>query len=180
LPAEEEVVVEQSYGWAVFFIILALGAFTAGVLIWRRHITRSPVTTPLPVRLKVGLEERSINVPGWLLRWADYATQSPVRRAFGIVFRSLRSLSGELRPSDTPAETAAALRVLLPEAVPSIDALLNEYQVWLYSPEPGQIEVARTASRQIRKHARVAKFRKFLQGIRVKFSRSSPEEKHVD
>jgi len=180
LPAEEEVVVQRSYGWAVFFIVLALGTFTAGILIWRRHITRSPVTTPLPVRLKVGLEERAINVPGWLLRWADYATQSQIQRAFGVVFRSLRSLSGELHPSDTPAEAAAALRALLPEAVPAIDALLNEYQVWLYSPEPGQVEIARAASGLIRKHARAAKLRKFLREIRVKFSRSSPEEKHVD
>jgi len=174
------VVVQRSYGWAVFFIVLALGTFTAGILIWRRHITRSPVTTPLPVRLKVGLEERAINVPGWLLRWADYATQSQIQRAFGVVFRSLRSLSGELHPSDTPAEAAAALRALLPEAVPAIDALLNEYQVWLYSPEPGQVEIARAASGLIRKHARAAKLRKFLREIRVKFSRSSPEEKHVD
>ncbi|NCP16552.1 hypothetical protein GW866_05845, partial [bacterium] len=110
------------------------------------------------------LERLSLTPPRWLERWAYLAALTPMDRAFAAVYRSLRRLGGPSSPSRTPAEAAAALAGLLPEAKAAIQTLLNECERSLYSLKPGYIYLARRAAATIRKEANRAALRNILKG----------------
>ncbi|PIZ25799.1 MAG: hypothetical protein COY47_04020, partial [Chloroflexi bacterium CG_4_10_14_0_8_um_filter_57_5] len=69
-------------------------------------------------------------------------------------------------PSRTPAEAAAALAGLLPEAAAAIQILLSEYERSLYSLRAGHIHPARRAAATIRKEASRAALRNLLASVK--------------
>jgi len=148
--------------WQAALLGLALAAVVLlGVQAWKRYARRVHIV-PLPIRLKVTLERLSLTPPRWLERWAYLAALTPMERAFAAVYRSLRRLGGPSSPSRTPAEAAAALTELLPEAAAAIQTLLNECERSLYSLKPGRIYPARRAAATIRKEANRAALRRWL------------------
>ena len=133
------------------------------ILNWKRYSHRLHIV-PLPIYLKTAMERFALMPPRWLERWAYLAALTPMDRAFAAVYRSLRRLGGPSSPSRTPAEAAAALAGLLPEAKAAIQTLLNECERSLYSLKPGYIYLARRAAATIRKEANRAALRNILKG----------------
>ena len=92
-----------------------------------------------------------------------------------MVYQSLRRLGGLSSPSRTPAEAAAALAGLLPEAAAAIQILLGEYEHSLYSLRPGHIFPARRAAATIRKEANRAALLNFLASLKRAFAFTQKE-----
>jgi len=152
--------------WHAGLLGLALAAVVLlGILAWR-YRRRRVVPIPAPIRLKATLERLSLTPPRWLERWAYLAALTPMERVFGAVYRSLRRLGGPSSPSRTPAEAAAALAGLLPEAAAAIQILLSEYERSLYSLRAGHIHPARRAAATIRKEASRAALRNLLASVK--------------
>jgi transglutaminase-like putative cysteine protease len=152
--------------WHAGLLGLALAAVVLlGILAWR-YRRRRVVPIPAPIRLKATLERLSLTPPRWLERWAYLAALTPIERTFGVVYQSLRRLGGFSSPSQTPAEAAAALAGLLPEAAAAIRTLLNEYECTLYSLRPGHLLPARRAAATIRKEAKRAVMRNRLASLK--------------
>jgi transglutaminase-like putative cysteine protease len=146
-------------GLAVAVVLLLV------ILAWKRYSRRVHIV-PLPIRLKATLERLALTPPRWLERWAYLAALTPIERTFGVVYRSLRRLGGFSSPSRTPAEAAAALAGLLPEAAASSQTLLREYEHSLYSLRPGNLYPARRAAATIRKEANRAVLRNLLASVK--------------
>jgi transglutaminase-like putative cysteine protease len=128
------------------------------ILAWRRYGQRLHLA-PLPVYLKTGMERLSLAPPRWLERWAYLAARTPMERAFAAVYQGLRWLGAPASPSRTPAEAAAALSGLAPEAESAIQTLLREYEYSLYSLKAGHLHPARRAAATIRRAAGLAALR---------------------
>ncbi|HUJ74556.1 MAG TPA: hypothetical protein VL359_06840, partial [bacterium] len=109
--------------------------------------------TSLPVLLLTGWKEIGLTPPHWLERWARNASLTPMERAFGTVYRSLRSLGGRTTPAQTAAEAAAQLTDRLPSAARDIQALLVEYQRAQYGGTYGNLWVARRATESLHRQA---------------------------
>ncbi|MCP4141442.1 MAG: hypothetical protein GY755_14355, partial [Chloroflexi bacterium] len=70
--------------------------------------------------------------------------------AFYGINRSLRWLGEEIPTHYTPQERAKALMDILPEKEEEIAVLLAEHQKALYTPDDGNLDVAKNASFAIR------------------------------
>ncbi|MFZ5923410.1 MAG: transglutaminase-like domain-containing protein [Chloroflexota bacterium] len=154
------------FDWQPLFRTLGwMLAIAAVIWFWYLDQQRHLVDR-IPSLLKANLERRNIATPRWLDRWAFYVTLNPVARAYRIIPWSLRWLGGPVDPAHTPAEQARQLGESLPSAALSIRNLLHEYQKSVYSPEPGDIFIARRANRLILQAATQAWGRTLLQSIR--------------
>lgn len=142
---------------------LALGlAILAGGVVLARRIRRQRGSPPVPVQLEAGLRRLGLQPPSLLRRWARLASLSPLARSYLELNRALARLGRRPAATDTPAERAAALVDLLPEAAIPIQTLLLEYQAAIYSQSPGDAEVARLAGNQIRRLSFLALFQRLL------------------
>jgi hypothetical protein len=136
----------------VLFGLLIIGL--SGFLFWRGQQRQRTIPTPLPVRMKLILEQNSIKVPDWLQSWVLLVTEDPIEKYFRVVHKSLRRLGKATRPSDTPMEACLALQECLPDASVEIDHLRDEYQKYLFSQQPENTGLARQASLLIRQKTR--------------------------
>jgi transglutaminase-like putative cysteine protease len=144
-------------GW----LFLATTALATATLFIRR-IRRERGSPPLPIQLEEGLRQIGFEPPAFLLHWARFARLSPITRAYFEINRALTRLGRPAQPTETPAERARSLSGLLPSIIPSIQALIKEYQLITYSREPGNEPAAQEASRQIRKNSYLALIQRFL------------------
>jgi transglutaminase-like putative cysteine protease len=135
---------ETGIAWILSLVLsLVLIAFSLAT----RH---QPGMPSLPILLQGGLCRLGFRPPIALRRWASYATQSPLVRAYLELNRALIRLGVPPSPADTPAERVVALTRLLPAAADSARRLLSEYHATVYSAHPGDLYVAQQAARTIR------------------------------
>ncbi|HEX9028334.1 MAG TPA: DUF4129 domain-containing protein, partial [Anaerolineales bacterium] len=73
-----------------------------------------------------------------------------LERAYGAINQGLSLAGRPARPSDTPAERAQSLSVLIPAAAEPVRYVVEEYQHARYSLEEREAGEAEGASRQIR------------------------------
>ncbi len=154
------------FDWQPFLRTLGWMLAIAAVIGFRYLDQQRHFVDRIPGLLKANLERRSIATPRWLDRWAFYVSLNPVARAYRIIPWSLRWLGQPPDPAHTPAEQARLLGESLPAAALSIRNLLHEYQKSVYSPEPGDIFIARRANRLILHAAAQAWGRTLIQSIR--------------
>lgn len=94
-------------------------------------------------------ESRGVQTPVWMRNTAMYILLGPIERSYNVINVCLRWLGKTPALHYTPADRAAALTELVPEAADEIQALKKEYQGSLYSPRAGNIAIAQRASRTI-------------------------------
>jgi len=111
---------------------------------------------PLPVVLTNGMRRAALTPPAWLERWAWRAGLSPIERAFGVVYHSLRWLGQPVSRAETPRQAAQALARRLPSAAAEIQVLLDQFQANTYSNKSGDLPKARQAAESIRRRSQRA------------------------
>ncbi len=139
-------------GWSLAAILLI-----AGIVMLNRRI---PLVRTAAAYVVNSSERHGIQMPRWLRRSALYILLDPVERSFNAINVSLRWLGKSPALHYTPADRAAALMKLLPEASQEIAVLQREHQASLYSPRAGDGSMARQASRSL-----------LLKALRAKFTR---------
>ena len=128
-------------------IVLLTGAAFLGI--W--YLNRKQVLVTRGTRLFIRLYERNdLAPPRWLLRLKQWSETNPIERAFYGVNTSLRWLGEEIPTHFTPQERAKALMDVLPEKEDEIITLLAEHQKALFTPDKGDLKIARDASFEIR------------------------------
>jgi hypothetical protein len=157
----------------VLFGLLIIGL--SGFLFWRGQQRQRTIPTPLPVRMKLILEQNSIKVPGWLQNWVMLVTEDPIEKYFRVVYKSLQRLGKAALQADTPMEACMALQEILPDATAEIDCLCDEYQKYLFSQQPEDAGLARQASLVIRQQTR----RAMLYNWRKRFYKKDLEDRDV-
>ena len=132
---------------------------------------------PMPARLEGGLRSIGLQPPEFLRQWALYARLNTVGRSYIEINRALRRLGALPTPDATPAERATLLTRLIPNTAAPVDSLLSEYQRGMYSPHQANPDMARTASREIRKLSYMALFARWMdrlgRPVRRRFPKTS-------
>ncbi len=144
----------------VLFGVLIIGL--SGFLFWRGQQRQNSIPTPLPVRIKLILEQNSLTVPDWLQKWVILVSEDPIQKYFKIVHRSLKRFGKSASQADTPMEACMALMECLPEVTSEIIILRDEYQKYLFSQQPENAGLARNASLVIRKQTNRTLFHNWL------------------
>jgi transglutaminase-like putative cysteine protease len=118
----------------------------------------------VPVYLKAAYERNGGHPPSWLTNWARWAMLTPIERSFETINHSLRLLGNSPAYYATPAERAKSLAGKLPVAAEAIQTLLEQHQASLFTPNPGQANLARRASLTIWSLTIKSIIQKFLYG----------------
>ena len=100
----------------------------------------------VPIYMIAAYDRNGGRPPTWLANWAQWAMLTPIQRSFETINYSLRLLGAAPAFSDTPAERAHSLIRRLPIAADPIQTLLEQHQSSLFTPNPGQTNLARRAS----------------------------------
>ncbi len=143
------------YGLIAGVVVLLLGLVT-------RRVRQQRGSPPIPVQIESGLKRIGIDPPLIIRRWTFLATMSPLAKAYREMNRALSRLGSPAKPAETPAERAANLRRIMPEAGDSIASLLGEYQAATYSLFSGNSRVAQLAGKDIRNTSYLAKIKGFF------------------
>jgi transglutaminase-like putative cysteine protease len=195
-PQETPVPAGEGAGQGVFsqnsllrltlFFLLSLVLVGGGLLaytfgVFDRIIARMRITfkKPLPVVLKNGLENLALTTPPGLARWAYLSELTPAERAFAVVYQSLHRLGQKSIPAQTPAEAAAELDRLIPQASREIHLLLELVERSLYSMRPTELSTVHEATRSIRRAARRAAIRVRWEAFRGIFKRFSRPKRNI-
>jgi transglutaminase-like putative cysteine protease len=150
---------EQSRFQRVIIILLVALASTTGIVMLvlaglgkkKRQQIYATFQTPPPILLAAAFEKLSLPIPAWLRRWVRWSKLGSVERSFQTVHRSLYWLGVQSNPARTPAESAARLTSLLPDAAGDIQTLLHEYQLTLFGPHSGNATIAREAAKSLKR-----------------------------
>lgn len=143
------------YGLFIGLGLIILALFT-------RRVRQQRGSPPIPVQIESGLKRFGINPPQLIRRWTFLATMSPLAKAYRELNNALSRLGSPAKPAETPAERAANLSRILPEADESIGALLGEYQAATYSLFSGNSQVAQQAGKDIRNNSYLAVIKRFF------------------
>ncbi len=130
--------------WLMWLGILALAA--AGFHFLNQ---RFALTTRAAQYVLAASDKRGEGRATWIRSAALYALASPFERAFHPVNQTLRRLGHVPAAHLTPAERAASLSALLPQAAAEIETLLKEYEGAQYTSRGGDLNQARRASRRV-------------------------------
>lgn len=122
----------------VFFILL-------GLTLKRRF---APNVTAA-ILLKCAIEKSGWTPPVWFSRWLTLINRPPIERYFHSVNISLRWMKRPQPAHVTAFERAQILKRLLPEAVNSIEAILQEHQMQMFTPQEGSPGRARRSALNI-------------------------------
>jgi hypothetical protein len=128
----------------------------------------------VPVVLSRAFESSGVATPAWIVNWSSWNRLNPVEQAFASINWSLRWLGRPARVDATPAERAASLRQVLPQALEHIDIVASELETGLFTPQPADAARARKAGFFLLLHAlRAALFNRMstLGGGRDAYSR---------
>lgn len=134
----------------VFFILLALS-------IRNRYAPRFTATN----LLRRAIERSGLTPPRWLSRWLVFINRTAIERHFHSINISLRWMKYPQPAHVTAYERAQLLKRLLPDASDSIETLLHELQLQMFTPHNGDEARARQAAqallyRTIRKRLKIA------------------------
>lgn len=145
---------------SVIYAIIAVILLTVFWLMNRRYA----FVDQIPVRLQTAYERNGGRSPAWLANWARWATLTPIERSFETVNRSLRLLGENPASYATPVERAESLVKKLPVATSDVETLLEQHQASLFTPDPGNVGLARRASLNIWLHTLRGIIQKFFYG----------------
>jgi len=149
-------------------IILMISLFSclSGVVILLliKNKNRIEQMPPTPVLLERGIRKIGINPPSFIIRWSQQSMLSKIERAYQELNHALIRLKIPIKVSDTPAERAKSLSNSLPEAKNSVEQLINEYELAVYSLYPANPQAAKKASEIIRELSYRKLFQKFILG----------------
>jgi hypothetical protein len=152
--------VQTFTGRAVLFTAGVVGILLLGFLFYRTR-----VLAYMPAYLTKAFERSGFATPEWIEYWSRWNQLEPIEQSFASVNWSLHWL-GKLPTMDaTPAERAAALKKLLPEAAEHVDVLKSELESGLFSTRPADLPRARRAAYTIMVSAIRARIRNFLAAI---------------
>jgi transglutaminase-like putative cysteine protease len=139
---------------AILLWIIILAAAVVLFLALRRSRRRRPrLAQQASVALRNFLSARNLPVPVWLNNWVRWLEMSPIEQSFHAVNQGLTWLGRPQPVHATPADRAAALGAILPEAGQEIQVLLAEQHAALFSPWPGDVPRAVQAGRRVRYQA---------------------------
>jgi hypothetical protein len=111
------------------------------------------------------LKRIGLQPPPILRRWARFSVLTPLERAYLELNRALARLGSPASPADTPAERAAGLRAILPDAETPIQRVVGTYQTVTYGRSTVSWELAQTAAMLIRKLSLLAMIRQWISGF---------------
>ncbi len=136
-PAAAAAARAQAWRQGITLGLFALAAGAAVGFYLLQLSRRQPLLVRIPLAIRSVCERNNITPPGWVNTWLNWTAMTPIERAFQSINRALRWLGNPPPPAATPAERAAALLNLLPEAAPEIRALAAEHETSLFTPNPG-------------------------------------------
>jgi transglutaminase-like putative cysteine protease len=153
---------EQQSATKNALIYLALVVFLVGVF-WLLN-RQYAIIDRIPARLQIAYERNGGRSPAWLADWAHWITLTPIERSFDTVNRSLRLLGKPPTFYATPTERAKSLETELPVVTDAVESLLKQHLASLFTPEPGNVKMARRASFTIWLYTMQSIVKKFLYG----------------
>jgi hypothetical protein len=139
----------------IFVIVISITLLARRVRIRRG-------SSPIPVQLESSLQRVGIKSPKILIRWARFASLSPLSRAYLELNRALSRLGSPPQISHTPAERANALVHLLPVTEKPVNSVLIPYQSSIYGNQTTSTEAAEQAGKEIRKLSYLARLQRFV------------------
>jgi transglutaminase-like putative cysteine protease len=160
--------------WSIIgFISLAL------VTLLIRRVRTMRGSPPIPVQIETSLQQIGLDSPKFVKRWSNFATLSPITKAYLELNRALMRLGSPPQATNTPSERADELTQLLPVAVDPIRTLITEYQTSTYSPKDGNIEMAQRAGKDIRNKSYLALIQRLVNNLieLVPFSKNGYQAK---
>jgi transglutaminase-like putative cysteine protease len=116
--------------WVIIVLVIAVTVWQAA-----RMERQSQLRKRLPRALRSFYTERSLKAPVWLERWARWSETTSTEHAFHAVNQSLAWVGCPQPIHATPAERAALLCELVPQAAPQIKSLTSQLEATLYSPQ---------------------------------------------
>jgi hypothetical protein len=102
------------------------------------------------VGLRDFLKARNLPAPAWLDDWVLWLQMPAIEQSFQAINQALSWLGRQQPVHATPAERAATLQRILPEADQPIGSLLEELHAHVFSPKPGNVARATHAARRVR------------------------------
>jgi hypothetical protein len=120
---------------------------------------------PLAVSLERGMRKVGMRPPEFLVSRARYHLLPELSKAYVEIDRALTRLGRDSFPSQTPAERAAELGLILPTVSQAVSQLVGEYQLSTYSPYQGDSQIAQRASTHIRRQSRIALLQRTLERV---------------
>lgn len=151
IPDITPVKTDNSLRSVLFWGMIILVIVGAGAGIW--YFNRKQAIVPRALHLVFRLyQHNNWRLPKWVIRWMRWSEASQMVRTFNIINVGLRWLNKPVAEHLTPTERATALTMLLPDQTETIDVLLHEHQVALYTPEEGDLQAAQAARRTLWLH----------------------------
>jgi transglutaminase-like putative cysteine protease len=132
--------------WLVGLVV----AVVLFVSLRRRGPNRPPVVRQASVGLRDFLKARNLPAPAWLDDWVLWLQMPAIEQSFQAINQALSWLGRQQPVHATPAERAATLQRILPEADQPIGSLLEELHAHVFSPKPGNVARATHAARRVR------------------------------
>ncbi len=105
---------------------------------------------PVPLLLEKTLARMGFKSPKFLRNWARWTTMPALAKAYSEINRALFRLGEPATATDTPAERAANLSKLVPQAEKPADRLVKEYQVATFSRQPADLQIAQQSAKEVR------------------------------
>lgn len=129
------------------WVIILVGL--AGCALWVLNRNK-PFGRRLPQFVYRLYQRYRLDVPAWLKRWERWSETGTVERSFHAINQSLAWL-GKPQPAYTSAvERAGLLKKILPSLAEDIDILIEQHELTLFSPTPGDALKAERAAWRIR------------------------------
>lgn len=152
--------IPQPINPSLYLIPLLVIAATLAIYFGRRYA----VAKRLPVVLRTTYERNGFQTPSWIVNWEQWVNTSNIQRAFESVNFALRLLKRDVPIDATPIERAETLNMILPKVGKYTQNLLDEHQTSLYTSRKADIQRARRAAINIRKHALLEAIRYIFKG----------------
>lgn len=158
LPKDETIERAMTRKKSRLWILLGISVGAFLFFLVRRYVPKEN----FPLYLQKSLTRYGLRPPHRLEEWARWSTLSPLEKSFEEINRALKLFGAQLPASATPAERAARLSEILPEARSAIEELLKEYQMSVYSKAFYPPLLARRAAARIRHAAWKKRYLRFL------------------
>jgi hypothetical protein len=140
------------------------------LLIWGWRALRDRGLPPVPVLIESGMDRYQIVSPNILRTWAQWASLSPLERAYQEVNWILSGLDVQPNLMDTPKERMSTLIQLVPEVSVPAQILLEKYQDSRFGSLPRDNRAMPPALWSIRRHAYKAVANHIFEKIKQKFA----------
>lgn len=160
LLALEQQPVEEPVNPSLYLIPLLIGFAALAVYFGRRY----SVPERMPSFLRTTYERTGLHTPNWVINWERWVNSSQIQRSFESINFALGLLRRPIPVHATPIERATALNDILPKAVKHTRELLDEHQTSLYTTHKADVQRARLAAFNIRKHALFEAIRYIFEG----------------